>query len=84
MHAKYLTVDGQISIVGSANMDSRSLQLNFEAGCILFDAALAAELEKSFQEDMQHATCMNLQLFNRRSFASRLAENGCRLFSPIL
>ncbi|MFT3883713.1 MAG: phospholipase D-like domain-containing protein [Gemmatales bacterium] len=84
MHAKYIIVDGKISIVGSANMDPRSLQLNFEAGCVLYDAALTAELEKSFQEDMQYASCMNLQLFNRRSFASRLAENASRLFSPIL
>lgn len=84
MHAKYITVDGQIGIVGSANMDPRSLQLNFEAGCVLFDPTLAKELEASFEEDLQHATCMDLDMFNRRSFATRLAENACRLFSPIL
>jgi cardiolipin synthase A/B len=84
MHSKFIAVDSQICIVGSANMDPRSLQLNFEAGCVLFDAALTKELEASFEEDMQHAQCMDLDTFNRRSFATRLAENACRLFSPIL
>jgi len=84
MHAKYIAVDGQICIVGSANMDPRSLQLNFEAGCVLFDPALTKELEASFEEDMKHAKSMDLAAFNRRSFATKLAENGCRLFSPIL
>jgi len=84
MHSKFIAVDSQVAIVGSANTDPRSLQLNFEAGCVLFDAALAKELEASFEEDMRHATSMDLDTFNRRSFLTRLAENWCRLFSPIL
>ncbi len=84
MHSKFITVDGQMCIVGSANIDPRSLQLNFEAGCVLYDSTLVKELEASFEEDMRHAAIMDLDTFNRRSFATRLAENWCRLFSPIL
>lgn len=84
MHSKFMTIDGQIGIVSSANMDQRSLHLNFEAGCVLYDKSLAKTLEVSFEEDMKYAQLIDRETFARRSFGERLAENACRLFSPIL
>lgn len=84
MHSKFMTIDGQVGIVGSANLDQRSLHLNFEAGCVLFDPVQVEVLDSSFEDDLQHAELIDRDAFGKRSFVTRLAENACRLFSPIL
>src|SRR5258706_10408879 len=55
MHAKAMVVDGVWSTVGSANLDYRSLAINEEINLVVYDAGVAAQLEKSFQEDLKHA-----------------------------
>ena len=53
MHAKAMVVDGVWATVGSANLDYRSLAINEELNLVVYDAAFAQQLEKSFQEDLQ-------------------------------
>jgi cardiolipin synthase len=84
MHSKIILVDSQWASVGSANLDNRSLHLNFEANCILHSRDLVAELEKAFQHDLRDAARLEPHAFRRRSFTGRLLENACRLLSPIL
>jgi cardiolipin synthase len=84
MHSKLMMVDGKWAMVGSANLDNRSLHLNFEAGCILHSADVVAELEQHFQHDLRDAILLDAETFARRSFSAQLTENACRLFSPIL
>ena len=84
MHAKYVLVDGEWASVGSANMDNRSLLLNFEANCQLFDEPLVAELEHEFLKDLEVSVRLDPVVFAARPFFGRLAENASRLFSPIL
>ena len=84
MHSKLMMVDGRWAMVGSANMDNRSLHLNFEAGCVLHSPELVVELEKAYRRDLRASVRLEEQTFNERSFWSRLAENACRLLSPTL
>jgi cardiolipin synthase len=84
MHAKLMLVDGEWALVGSANLDNRSLHLNFEAGCMLYTPSLVAALEEQFRKDLDDSGPLEAATFARRPFAVRLAENACRLFSPIL
>jgi cardiolipin synthase len=84
MHSKVFLVDGQWGMVGSANLDNRSLHLNFEAGCILHTPALVAELETSFLRDLENSKLLDPRAFAARPFAQRLATNACRLLSPVL
>ena len=84
MHSKYILVDGEWASVGSANMDNRSLLLNFEANCQLFDEPLVAELEREYLNDLAVSVRLDPDVFATRPFFARLAENACRLFSPIL
>jgi cardiolipin synthase len=84
MHSKMVLVDGQWGLVSSANLDNRSLHLNFEAGCILHTPALVAELEASFLRDLDNSVLLDARKFAARPFAQRLATNACRLLSPIL
>ncbi|MBV9122465.1 MAG: cardiolipin synthase [Planctomycetes bacterium] len=84
MHSKVMVVDGEWASVGTANLDNRSLHLNFEDNCLIYSAQAAAELERAFVADLKYSIRLKREVFAQRSFASRLVENGCRLLSPIL
>ncbi len=84
MHAKYVLVDGEWASVGSANMDNRSLLLNFETNCQLFDPVLVQELEREYLNDLELSVRLDPAVYAARPVLGRLAENAARLFSPIL
>lgn len=84
MHSKMVLVDGEWASVGSANFDNRSLLLNFEANCQLFDAKLVAELEAAYLRDLEVSVRLDPGVFAGRPLMGRIAENAARLFSPIL
>jgi cardiolipin synthase len=84
MHAKLMMADGQWAMVGSANLDNRSLHLSFEAGCILHTPAVVAQLEEQFRSDARDSVRLDPDSFAARPFTSRLTENACRLLSPLL
>jgi cardiolipin synthase A/B len=56
MHAKAFVVDGVLSIIGSANFDNRSLELNDELNIAAFDRQLAARLIADFERDVMSST----------------------------
>jgi cardiolipin synthase A/B len=84
MHSKVVMVDGIWASVGSANMDNRSLYLNFETNCLIYSRAAVAELEAAFERDLADAILLDRHVYLRRPFPGRLLENACRLFSPVL
>jgi cardiolipin synthase len=84
MHSKYMLVDGEWGLVGSANLDIRSLRLDFEAGILLHTAALVADMEAAFRRDLEASEQLETKTFAARSLASRLVENACRLLAPAL
>jgi cardiolipin synthase len=84
MHAKLILVDGEWASVGTANLDNRSLLLNFEVNCQIFDERLVAELEEVFLRDLSHSVRINGVTYSSRPWLSQLAENAARLFSPVL
>ncbi|HXG09681.1 MAG TPA: cardiolipin synthase [Gemmataceae bacterium] len=84
MHSKLVMVDGRWAMAGSANLDNRSLRLNFEAVCLMHSPHVIAELERAYLDDLDDSILLDAVTFSRRSFGVRLVENGCRLLSPIL
>lgn len=52
LHAKLLVIDGQRALIGSANLTHRALEVNLEAGVLLHDAAVAADLEAHIRRMM--------------------------------
>jgi cardiolipin synthase len=83
-HAKVMLVDDAFASVGSANLDNRSLHLNFEVNCLIYSPDLVAELERVFLQDFESSIRLDPDVFARRPLASRIVENTCRLLSPIL
>ncbi len=84
MHSKVMLVDGEWASVGTANLDNRSLYLNFEVNCLMYTREIVAELERAFREDLRYAIRLDREAFAQRPVAGRVVENACRLLSPVL
>lgn len=84
VHAKVLLVDGRWASVGTANIDNRSLLLNFEVSCLFHSPAAVEALESQFQEDLFDSVRLDSRVFANRPLAGRILENVCRLFAPVL
>lgn len=81
-HSKMMTVDGEWSLVGSANWDMRSLRLNFELDVEALDPALAARIDALIDATpMRPATLRELLA---RRMPVRLRDAACRLLLPYL
>ncbi len=84
IHGKILLVDGIIASVGTANMDIRSFQLNFEVNALIYNKDVVERLEKDFYEDLRESTQVDLSEFKKRPLSHKIMESFARLFSPIL
>jgi cardiolipin synthase len=81
MHTKHVIVDGKWSIVGSANMDIRSKELNMENVLGILDEGFAAELEATFRKDLEKSKEIKLEEWRRRGPVHRVLERVCALFA---
>lgn len=84
LHAKNVTIDGAIGIIGSSNADLRSFMLNAEISLILHDHAASAALGAVQQNYIKRSDLLTLEAWNTRPRATRLLENLARLISPLL
>lgn len=84
LHSKLLLVDDQISAIGSANMDFRSLEHNFEITGFVYDEGIARRLHLLFDEDKERCEELTRQEWEGRGWLSRFAESVMRLFAPLL
>lgn len=84
IHSKVWLADGQWASVGSANLDNRSLLLNFELNCMIYSPKIVAELEEQFERDLALSIRIEPSVFQKRPISTKLAENFFRLFSPVL
>lgn len=84
VHAKTIVIDNDLAIVGSANMDYRSFDLNFEVNAILYSKHIAKKLIKIFHKDIEDSTKIDAQTWLNRPKYIHLWEKMVRLLSPFL
>ena len=84
IHAKAMTVDDRMGIVGSSNWDYRSLYSNYETSLAVYDAQFVMHLKLLMIEDLHESRELELGVFKRRSVTHRYLENACGLFAPLL
>ncbi|POY39416.1 cardiolipin synthase [Solitalea longa] len=84
VHAKTMVVDDLISMVGTANMDIRSFELNFEVNAIVFDEAINQQLKQAFLNDLAESREISPAYWLKRRWFKHFFESLCRLLSPIL
>ena len=81
LHSKGVMVDGQVSCYGTANMDIRSFELNFEVNATIYDQKTTERLEKAFMDDLPHCREITREDYHSRRLWMRLKEQMCRLLS---
>lgn len=84
VHSKLMVVDDVWCLVGSANMDPRSLRLNFEFDLEVYDPQLAARLTVYITEAIDRSEEVTLAQVDGRPLAERLRDGAAKLFSPYL
>ena len=84
LHAKTITVDGEIGLIGSVNMDMRSFWLNFEVTLFVYDAIFGARLRETQERYIQNSEPVDLAQWRRRPAVQRFTENVVRLLEPLL
>lgn len=83
-HSKVVSIDGEVSIVGSANMDMRSFEHNFEILSVIYDRECAGIIEKRFLSEASACVQLNRYKWGKREKRQKVAESIARLCSPLL
>jgi cardiolipin synthase len=84
IHAKTLVTDDELAMIGSANMDNRSFELNFETNALIYDGPFAIQLKEQFLKDLEDSDLLDAERWSKRSRFMRLQESVARLLSGIL
>lgn len=83
-HSKIMTIDNHFSSIGTANMDNRSFEDNFEVTAMIYDRGITDQLEQRFLQDLEGCTKLTRRRWATRSRTDMLKESVARLFSPLL
>lgn len=83
-HSKLFSIDGEYAQIGSANLDARSLKLNFELAVEIHDAASVARIDAYFERALGGARAVTLAQLRGLSLPKRVRNAVCWLFSPYL
>nr|WP_315137284.1 cardiolipin synthase [uncultured Capnocytophaga sp.] len=84
VHAKTFVIDGEVASVGTANLDARSFDLNFEVNALVYNKTVASDLQRIFYNDLKNARLLQLEQWQKRSEFKQMIERVVRLFSPFL
>jgi len=83
LHQKVLLVDDDLAAVGTANLDNRSMHLNFEITLLFADPAFAREVSTMLEQDFANCQRATPGDLGRRHLPFQVAVRLARLFSPI-
>ncbi|MFL1453903.1 cardiolipin synthase [Marinobacter sp. GN3S48] len=84
MHQKVILVDNRYAAVGTANLDNRSMRLNFEITAITTSSEFVSEVTTMLEEDLENSRRMTERDYQDRSIAFRLGCRAVRLLAPLL
>ncbi|RSY76559.1 cardiolipin synthase [Sphingomonas koreensis] len=84
LHAKHMSIDEAVAVVGSSNVDMRSFALNSEISLVLYDREATLILRQIERSRLEQSVPLRASDWERRNLARKCAENVARLFSPLL
>jgi len=84
IHSKFVSIDGLISTVGTANIDIRSFELNYEANLLIYDREKTQQIEDIFLEDLKISSHISQDYFNNQPFLIKFTEAFSKIFSNLL
>lgn len=83
IHSKIILVDSIVATVGTANLDYRSLEINYEVNAFLYDESIVKVLEKHYIRDLKHSKEIILTEHLNRGVKEKILEAAGRLVSPL-
>lgn len=84
LHAKTISIDGELCSIGTANMDIRSFHLNYELSTLIYDYKITQDLVKTFEKDLANCAEITIEDYNNFSELFKLRNSLARLFAPLL
>lgn len=84
LHTKSLTLDGEITLIGSANMDRRSFELNYENNILFYDQELTGCVRQRQQQYLDNSKQVTKEMVEAWSFSIQLWNNTLATLGPIL
>jgi cardiolipin synthase len=84
LHTKSLTLDGDITLIGSANMDRRSFELNYENNILFYDRSLTADMRKRQDSYITRSRPITPEEVARWTWRRRLWNNTIAMLGPVL
>ena len=84
LHAKHLSIDDQVAVLGTTNIDIRSFALNAEISLIVFDPAVVADLERVQARYFANSDPLVAEEWARRPLIAKVAQNVARLADSLL
>lgn len=83
LHQKVWLIDNETSIIGTANLDNRSMRLNFEITMMMFDKEFAVEVEEMIEADFANSKLATVEEYTESSLPYQFLVRVCRLFAPV-
>lgn len=83
LHSKHMTIDDDIAVIGSSNMDIRSFALDLECVVVLYDKKVVSDLKKVQKGDLAHTKRLVLSKWKQRKLRYRFLESVTRLTSAL-
>ena len=74
LHAKTMVIDRQTSIIGSTNLDTRSIEYNCELSAVIRSKAFGSQMDDLFKNDIRFAKQIQLSEWRRRPFLDRVGQ----------
>lgn len=84
IHSKTMVSDDYLSIIGSANMDCRSMELSYEINAYVYNEEIARENYRIFMEDLSECKEITLEEWRKRPWHHMFSQSVMRLFAPLL
>ena len=84
LHSKVIISDDALTSIGTANLDIRSFEQNYEVNALIYDKNITLKLKQEFLNDCKKSNQLDYQRFLKRPQADRLKEGVAKVFSPVL
>jgi cardiolipin synthase len=84
LHAKHLSIDETVAVIGTSNLDIRSFVLNAEVMLMIYDADVTARLAHEQRRYFTNSRLLTVESWEQRSFVTKVTQNLARLLSPLL
>ncbi len=84
LHAKTVSIDSEIAVIGSSNMDMRSFYLDLEVSMLFYDAGVVSRLRSIEESYFLRSKELDLLTWVKRPFLTKVLENTTRMMSDVI